>query len=171
MRLTGTSYAVLALVELLGQATPYDLKQHLERSIENFWPVPHTTSYAEPERLAEAGLLSVQQEQTGRRRKLYELTDSGREELREWAASPRLAAPQVREEGVLKIFAGADPLPILRERLEWHRAKLSELEGYLAAAGEAESLQGVRNCLQVGIGYERAIVEALDRALASQPQD
>lgn len=170
MRLTGTSYAVLALVELLGQATPYDLKQHLERSIENFWPVPHTTSYAEPERLAQAGLLSVQQEQTGRRRKLYELTDSGREALREWAASPRLAPPQLRDEGVLKIFAGADPLPIMRERLQWHRAKLAELEGYLAAVGEQEALQGVRNCLQVGVGYEQLIVQALEGAVSSQPE-
>jgi DNA-binding PadR family transcriptional regulator len=56
-RLTGTSFAVLSLLQMLGEATPYDLKQVLERSVENFWPVPHTTFYAEPERLARAGLL------------------------------------------------------------------------------------------------------------------
>jgi PadR family transcriptional regulator AphA len=168
MRLTGTSYAVLTLIELLGRATPYDLKQALESSIENFWPVPHTTSYAEPERLAAEGLLSVEQEPGGRRRKLYALTDSGRAALREWADSPEVAPPQLREEGVLKIFAGAEPLPILRSRYEWHRAKLAELEGYLANVGEEESLNGVRASLQVGVGYERLMVEALERYLTSQ---
>jgi PadR family transcriptional regulator AphA len=168
MRLTGTSYAVLSLIELLGRATPYDLKQALESSIENFWPVPHTTSYAEPERLAREGLLSVEQEPGGRRRKLYALTDSGRSALREWTDSPEVAPPELREEGVLKIFAGADPLPILHSRREWHRAKLAELEGYLAAIGEEESWSGVRASLQVGIGYERLMVDALESYLESQ---
>jgi len=68
IRLTGTSYAVLSLLELSGPATVYDLKQSLEQSIENFWPVPHTTFYAEPARLAAAGLLTEQQEDGGRRR-------------------------------------------------------------------------------------------------------
>ena len=92
MRLSGTSYAVLSLLELLGPATPYDLKQLLEKSIENFWPVPHTTFYAEPDRLARGGFLTVRQEQGGRRRKRYELTERGREALRDWTASPDVTA-------------------------------------------------------------------------------
>ena len=50
IRLTTTSYAVMSLLKMLGKATPYDLKQALEHSIENFWPVPHTTFYDEPAR-------------------------------------------------------------------------------------------------------------------------
>ena len=71
IRLTTTSYALLALLEQLGEATSYDIKQALEKSIENFWPVPHTTAYEEPARLAEGGYLSVKQEPGGRRRKVY----------------------------------------------------------------------------------------------------
>lgn len=168
MRLTGTSYAVLSLVQLLGSATPYDLKQALETSIENFWPVPHTTAYTEPDRLAREGLLSVQQEPGGRRRKLYSLTERGRQELRAWTSSAEVPPPQLREEGVLKIFAGADPVPILRRRWEWHSAKLSELEGFLGAIGEREAVSGVRASLMVGIGYERLMVDALSRFLAEQ---
>ena len=168
MRLSGTSYAVLSLLELSGPATPYDLKQALEKSIENFWPVPHTTFYAEPERLARGGFLSVRQEPGGRRRKLYELTERGRHALREWTRSPEVAAPQLRDEGVLKIFAGADPAPILRRRLEWHRAKLAELEGYLQGVEAAGGPEGVRSSLLVGTGYHRLIVEALDNALTPQ---
>jgi PadR family transcriptional regulator AphA len=161
MRLTGTSYAVLSVLNALGPATPYDLKQALEVSVQNFWPVPHTTAYSEPERLAGAGLLSVEQEPAGRRRKVYALTNEGREALASWASSPSLSPPQLREEGVLKIFAGADPEPILQERLDWHRAKLVELQGYLEAVGEDPSKAGVRQSLLVGIGYESLIVGAL----------
>jgi PadR family transcriptional regulator, regulatory protein AphA len=169
LRLTGTSYAVLSLLELSGPATPYDLKQALERSIENFWPVPHTTFYAEPARLAAAGLLTEQQEAGGRRRKLYALTDEGREVLKAWANSPELAPPQLREEGVLKIFAGGDPVPILRTRSEWHRAKLAELEGYLEAVGDEPLWQGVRASLQVGVSYNRMLLDAMESFLDAQP--
>jgi PadR family transcriptional regulator AphA len=168
IRLTGTSYAVLSLLELGGPATPYDLKQALERSIENFWPVPHTTFYAEPARLAAAGLLTEDQEAGGRRRKLYALTGEGRQALKQWANSPELAPPQLREEAVLKIFAGGDPVPILSARCEWHRAKLAELEGYLQAVGEDPLWQGVHASLRVGVAYNRMLIEAMERFLDTQ---
>lgn len=170
IRLTGTSYAVLSLLGLLGPATPYELKRALEQSVENFWPVPHTTFYAEPARLAAGGYLSVRQESGGRRRKRYELTEQGRRALREWADSPEVAPPQLREEGVLKIFAGGDPLPIMRARRDWHRAKLAELEGYLeaASADPSEEARGARASLQVGITYHRLLLESVERFLDSQ---
>jgi len=168
LRLGGTSFAVLTLIELLGPSTPYDLKQALERSIANFWMVPHTTFYAEPERLAGAGLLSVSQEPGGRRRKLYSLTQAGRDALERWRASDDLTPPALREEGVLKIFAGADPVPLFRSRCEWHRAKLAELEGYLEAVGESPEWQGVRASLLVGVTYNRMLLEAMERFLESQ---
>jgi PadR family transcriptional regulator, regulatory protein AphA len=168
IRLTGTSYAVLSLLQVLGPSTPYELKQALEKSIENFWPVPHTTFYAEPSRLARGGYLTERQEQGGRRRKLYGLTDAGREALAQWVHSPGAAAPQLRDEAVLKIFAGADPLPLLRSRREWHRAKLAELEGYLQLVGDEEGERGVRQSLLVGTGYHRMLLEALGRVLDGQ---
>lgn len=162
IRLTGTSYAVLGLLQWCGEATPYDLKQAIEKSIANFWPVPHTTFYAEPERLAQGGYLSVQQEQGGRRRKLYSLTEKGRQALREWASEPEVAPPQLRDEGLLKVFLGADPLPILEQRQRWHEAKLAELEGYLedvrAAGG---GTPGVERSLVAGTGYHRQLLELI----------
>jgi PadR family transcriptional regulator AphA len=168
-RLTGTSFAVLTLIELLGPSTPYDLKQALERSIANFWMVPHTTFYAEPTRLVKGSFLSEQQEAGGRRRKVYSLTDAGRDALDRWRSSPELTPPQLREEGVLKIFAGGDPIPIIRERCDWHRAKLAELEGYLeAVSGDDPAWNGVRSSLQVGVAYNRMMLEAMERFLESQ---
>src|SRR5580693_9541292 len=131
IRLTTTSYAVMGLLDMLGEATPYDLKQALEHSIENFWPVPHTTFYDEPARLAKAGYLSQRQERGGRKRKRYALTDTGREALRAWADSPGSPPSQYRDEGMLKVFAGADPREVFAGRSDWHRAKLAELRGYM----------------------------------------
>jgi PadR family transcriptional regulator, regulatory protein AphA len=171
IRLTTTSYAVMSLLELLGEATPYELKQALERSIQNFWPVPHTTFYEEPDRLAKAGYLSQIQETGGRRRKRYSLTDAGHAALRAWADSPGSPPSQYRDEGMLKVFAGADPQLVFAGRGDWHRAKLAELEGYLAnltAGHEGEGLRtdewrGAQATVIAGINYHRQMIDAFER--------
>ena len=168
MKLNPSSYAVMALLNAVGPSTPYELKRFLEQSVQNFWPMPHTTFYAETARLAKGGYLSERQEPGGRRRKLYSLTDAGRAALGEWARSPDVSPPQLRDEGVLKIFAGAVPEPILRRRVEWHRAKLAELDGYLQAVEAAGDQPGVRASLLVGTGYHRLLLEALEAYLAGQ---
>lgn len=174
IRLTSTSYAVLGLLDMLGEATPYDLKQALEVSVENFWPVPHTTFYEEPSRLAQAGYLSVDQEAAGRRRKRYALTDEGRKALREWAHSPEIAPPQLRDEGMLKIFAGADPRVIFAQRAAWQREKLAELEGYLenlraGVSGPIEDKwRGAEATLVIGIAYHRRLLAITDDFLAGR---
>jgi DNA-binding PadR family transcriptional regulator len=176
IRLTSTSHAVLSLLDLLGEATPYELKQALEVSVENFWPVPHTTFYEEPARLAGAGYLSVAQEANGRRRKRYALTDSGREALRQWADSPETTPPQLRDEGMLKIFAGADPRPLLARRAEWQRAKLAELEGYLEnlQAGQRgpreDKWRGAEATLIAGVAYHRQLLALIDEFLEQDPR-
>lgn len=169
VRLTATSFAVLALLEQFGPSTSYDIKQAIERSIQNFWNVPHTTAYEEPARLAAAGYLSVREEPGGRRRKVYSLTTSGRAALREWAREPP-APPQLRDELVLKIFAGGDPESLAPERLLWHEAKVAELEGYLAEIGEVdeEQLAASHLTLIAGIAYHRALIEVMERLGAAR---
>jgi DNA-binding PadR family transcriptional regulator len=162
IRLTATSYALLAVLDQLGEATPYDIKQAMEKSIENFWPVPHTTAYEEPARLAAAGYLSVRQEEGGRRRKAYSLTDEGRAALAAWAKDPAVLPPQVRDEAVLKVFAGADPGPLLKAREAWHREKLAELQGYLDEVSGEEDWQRSQRVLIVGVGYHRKMLELLE---------
>jgi DNA-binding PadR family transcriptional regulator len=166
IRLTSTSYALLALLDQLGEATSYDIKQALDKSIQNFWPVPHTTAYEEPARLAAGGYLSVRQEAGGRRRKLYALTEEGRAALRGWAAEPTAAPPQLRDETMLKVFAGAEPLPLLEARAEWHREKLVELEGYLEEVRDAEGWKGSERALVAGLGYHRKMLELLEAVAA-----
>lgn len=171
IKLTTTSYAVMSLLELCDGATPYELKQMLEQSIENFWPVPHTTFYEEPARLAGAGYLSADQEQTGRRRKRYSLTDAGRRALRAWADACGAPPSQYRDEAMLKVFAGADPTAAFAGRIGWHRGKLAELEGYLANLKEGQEgprtdqWRGAEATVHGGIAYHRAMIETFERLL------
>jgi DNA-binding PadR family transcriptional regulator len=168
IRLTGTSYAVLALfAQGGGEASSYDLKRALESSIENFWPVPHTTAYEEPARLAAAGYLTSRQEQGGRRKRFYALTDAGRVALAEWAADPAVAPPQLRDEAVLKIFAGADPGALHDSRVEWHRAKLEELGGYHEAIRGIEGMERPERTLIAGLAYHGKMLELLEVEAAS----
>jgi PadR family transcriptional regulator AphA len=161
IKLTGTSYALLALLREFGEMTSYEIKQAMESSIQNFWPVPHTTAYEEPARLAAAGYLSARQEEGGRRRRVYSLTEEGREALAAWAAEPSAAPPQLRDEVMLKVFAGGDPAPLVGSRLDWHRAKLEELRGYLALVQESEGFEGSERTLLAGIAYEEKMLELL----------
>ncbi len=162
IKLTTTSYALLALLDAIGEGTSYDIKQAMEKSIENFWNVPHTTAYEEPARLAEGGFLSVKQESGGRRRKSYALTDAGRRALRSWAEEPDAAPPQLRDEFMLKVFAGADPERIAEKRLAWHREKLEELGGYLAAVREVGGYEASERTLLTGLAYHRMMIEMID---------
>ncbi|HEX3692723.1 MAG TPA: PadR family transcriptional regulator [Solirubrobacteraceae bacterium] len=173
IRLTTTSYAVLCLLDLAGEATPYELKQMLVNSIEHFWPVPHTTFYDEPARLAKAGYLSESQEQRGRRRKRYSLTELGHDALRAWADAPGAPPSQYRDEAMLKVFAGADPEAAFAGRIEWHRAQLAELEGYLANLKEghtgrrADEWRGPEITVLGGIEYHRQMIGIFERFAAA----
>jgi PadR family transcriptional regulator, regulatory protein AphA len=166
IKLTGTSYALLALLDRFGELTSYEIKDALAASVENFWPVPHTTAYQEPARLESGGYLSSRQEVGGRRRRRYALTDAGRKALREWADDPVAAPPQLRDELLLKIFAGADPEPLLAARVEFFQAKVEELESYLAAVKLAPGWSGPATVLRGGVLYNRRQIELVERMVA-----
>ncbi len=177
IRLTTTSYAVLCLLELAGEATPYELKQMLVNTIEHFWPIPHTTFYDEPARLAKAGYLSERQEQGGRRRKRYALTGLGKDALAAWTQTPGPAASQYRDEAMLKVFAGADPLTAFADRIEWHRAQLGELEAYLERLKEGiegrreDEWRGPETTVLGGIEYHRQMIGIFERFAALEAGD
>lgn len=153
MRLSPTSYIVLGLVRNAGRATPYDLKAGVAGSVGNFWTIPHSQLYAEPERLARAGLLHEERETGGRRRRSYELTAAGREALEAWVGDPVTESAELREPALLKIFFGADPAALAPARLAAHRARLAgyreivaHLEGQPATEGPVLTLRrGIAN--------------------------
>src|SRR5215475_2968818 len=82
--LSSSAYVVLGLLAIYGPATPYDLKRWVDDSIGYFWSFPRAQLYVEPERLAAAGLLTERREGTGRRRRVFSVTQAGRRVLQDW---------------------------------------------------------------------------------------
>jgi PadR family transcriptional regulator, regulatory protein AphA len=153
-RLSSTSYIVLGLIEAAGEATPYDLKQAVAVGLGNFWSVPHAQVYAEPERLASGGYLSERREEHGRRRRHYKLTPRGRKALGDWLAEPTEEMTELRDEGMLKVFFGADPQAIAAVQLPARRRKVAEYEDLVERIG-GQVPAGILLSLRAGIGHER----------------
>jgi DNA-binding PadR family transcriptional regulator len=159
IRLTPTSYIVLGLVAAGGETTPYELKRVVAASVGNFWSLQHAQLYTEPERLARAGYLVEDREETGRRRKRYRVTAAGRAALRRWLATPKPEVTELRDVGLLQLFFGADPAALAEVRLPAHRAKLAEYERLAGLDMPA----GARLALESGIGHEREWVRFWSR--------
>lgn len=158
--LSTPSYVVLGLVEALGEASPYDMKRVASLSLDHFRMVRHAQFYSEPERLAEAGYLTVDQDQAGRKRKLYKLTPDGAEALAQWRRAPSEQVSELRDETLLKIFFGSDPVATARRGIELHERRLLELE-QAQAAFEPRMSEGQRLTLRVGMRHERCWIESL----------
>jgi PadR family transcriptional regulator AphA len=154
IRLTPPSYIVLGLLSWTGEATPYRLKQLVAGSVGFFWSLQHAQLYSEPERLARAGYVSERREEGGRRRKLYELTDKGREALAGWRAEPTAQLSEVRDLGLLKLFFGADPAELAGVQLAAHRAELAEYERIRDGLAD-DVADGPRLALELGIRQAR----------------
>jgi PadR family transcriptional regulator, regulatory protein AphA len=166
-RLTEASYIVLGLLELAGQATPYDLKRVAQSTTNNFWSIPHTQLYTECARLTHDGLLHERQEQTGRRRRTYTLTDRGRELLSRWRDRPTAAFYELRDASTLKLFFGGDPVAIAASQLESHRRQLETYERLRASLADAPL--GQRLALECGIGHELEFIRFWSRVSETDP--
>jgi DNA-binding PadR family transcriptional regulator len=163
LKLTETSYAVLGLLDLVEPATPYQLKQVAQVSIFHFWSIPHTQLYTECARLAEAGLLDEQREETGRRRRVYRLSKAGRKALADWRADPETEIYELKDPGLLKLFCGADPPSLAEAQLERHERRL---HAYTELADETDLPEGARLTLESGIGHEREYIRFWSRLKA-----
>lgn len=172
-RLSHTSYLVLGLVGGLGSATPYELKQMVSTSLGYFWSFPHSQLYSEPDRLVELGLLAVDREEEGRRRKRYSITGAGREALQAWLRDPEAGRAEVREPGLLKLFFGAlaepgDVTRLARARVRLYQEELARYEAIEKAIIDDPDLRYPYATLRLGIAWVRACLafwtEIADRA-------
>ncbi|HEX5308543.1 MAG TPA: PadR family transcriptional regulator [Solirubrobacteraceae bacterium] len=161
IELTHTSHIVLGLISAAGEVSPYDLKQMAAATIGNFWSLPHSQLYAEPARLAGGGYLTERREEHGRRRKLYALTDRGREAHGQWLQVLTPEPYMLRDLALLKLFFGADVQALARVQLQTHRRKLAEYEQLTEQIAEYGP-PGPRLALDLGTRHERQTVEFWD---------
>jgi DNA-binding PadR family transcriptional regulator len=173
--LTPPGYVVLGLIARHGAMTPYELKVKVEESVEYFWPIPHAQLYRIPARLAELGLLREEAEQTGRRRRVFHLTDAGRAALRQWLADPHTPQPETRDPGQLKLFFAdlgepADVVELARQRAAQHRHWLDLYRSRRAALDRSDTARLVSRAriLKLGILHEQAYVDFWE-SIAADP--
>ena len=101
-RLSTAGFAILGLLALR-PFSAYELIQQIHRGPRYMQPASERNLYAEPKRLAAAGLVRMRREQVGRRsRTVYEITPAGREALRRQLATPP-APPQLEFEALQRL--------------------------------------------------------------------
>lgn len=162
IQLTPTSYIVLGLLDQASEATPYELKQMVDVSVGHFWSLPRSQLYAEPARLARAGYLTESQEQDGRRRKRYSLTERGRDALGRWTGAPTQQITELRDLAFLKLYFGADPAAMAEAQLAALQPLLKTYQA-MRTANTGEEPRGPRQTVEAGIDYVKASIRAWER--------
>jgi DNA-binding PadR family transcriptional regulator len=111
----------------------YELKALFEQTFGGTWPLNPGQVYMTLERLEDAGLVTserVAQELLPDRR-VYTITEEGRQELKRWTAEPSQGPIRIRDELYLKILtavlAGQDASGIIWTQRSSHMQALAEL--------------------------------------------
>ena len=126
--LTTVSYVVLGLVGV-GGAGAHDLVQMMRRG-SVYYAVSPSQVYAEPKRLERLGYLTVRDEPGRTRpRKVYSLTEKGRQAVRDWMSQPA-GFPRLQHEAAVRVMC-AD-LAGQQRVLESLRGMRPEIERVLA---------------------------------------
>jgi DNA-binding PadR family transcriptional regulator len=109
---SSTADAVLAILNLHGSMTGYQIRKFMEQSTANFWSESFGQIYPALKRLLADGLIEEREisKEGHPSKKAYAVTEQGEERFNEWLAAP--ARPSVpRNEFLLKLFFGGLALP------------------------------------------------------------
>lgn len=87
-----------------GEKTGYKIKKIMERSTRFFFNTSLGSIYPAFKKLAKEGCVKMRQEvNDGRVKKIYSITDKGRETFQEWLQQD-IMVPKIRHEALLKVF-------------------------------------------------------------------
>jgi PadR family transcriptional regulator, regulatory protein AphA len=161
-KLNATSYVVLGMLSY-SAATSYDLKQWVSGTVGNFWAFAHSQLYDEPARLVADGLISETVEESGRRRRTYEILPAGREALREWLAGRTEEAVEVRDLGLLKLFFASfgergDLVRLARDRHDSHRRRADDYSTQREELADYADRWQLKT-IELGVRYERCVAQ------------
>jgi len=170
------SHAILGLLTIMPM-TGYELKtQAFDKTIAHFWQADQTQIYRTLAAMAEAGwvesVTEVQQDRPNR--KVYHITDAGREELRRWLHAEQ-PLPVYREPFLVQMFFAAelDRETILRhiaQQRAGHEARLAHYKAIMMTSFTGYELDRRRTfwrlTLEMGMALERAYIDWLDQCAA-----
>jgi DNA-binding PadR family transcriptional regulator len=166
---------VLGLIAMSGPSTSYDLKRYVDLTVGNFWPFPHTQLYAEPTRLAQAGLLEETREETGRRRRHYTITTAGRQQLSEWLSEPVGSSTEYRDLGLLKFFFAelAQPhevIALAHQQAAAQRAQQARFEAIVSRFSDRPEQATRARSAELGARLARTAAEFWEEILERETQ-
>ncbi|MDM9384520.1 PadR family transcriptional regulator [Chlorogloeopsis sp. ULAP01] len=128
------AHAILASL-LDRSCSGYDLAKQFDGSVGFFWQATHQQIYRELSKLeAQSWVTSELVSQSGRPdKKLYQVTELGKQQLKEWIAKPCEPTP-IKDDLLVKIFGGyAVSREVILAELERHQqAHLERLSTYKA---------------------------------------
>ncbi|WP_274364726.1 PadR family transcriptional regulator [Paenibacillus thermotolerans] len=173
-----------ALLTLLAREplSGYDIKQHMNNRIGPFWKVGSNQVYPELSKMEEEGLVRLQGvEQNSYRpaRKVYEITESGRDELIRWTVEPG-GVENTRDDFLLKVYntwlvepsrMAAQVREVKKQheqRLSYYLDKVAELENMLpdSRSGAFDPIASTIPVVEFGIEHERLYIDWCDRFIA-----
>jgi len=148
----------------------YDLKKYFDDSVRHFWPATQSQIYRTLARMTEAGWVEQeyieQQDRPGR--KVYHITDAGREELLRWLSTPLPLEPDRVRWLVQVFFAPVLPNEVIRHLFEARAAALrarlahlrTEVQANIERYYEQIGIERARRCWQMTLDYGIAHYEA-----------
>ena len=162
--LSPSSYIVLGFIQRFGAMTSYDLKQWADGSVGYFWNFSRAQLYKEPARLKKLQLLRESQESSGRRRRLYEITEEGKYALNVWLKGPSAALTELRDIGLLKLYfadliEGKDLCRLAQEQIGHRRERLKEYQSIQMNLEQDPDWQHFLDTVEMGIRYETTAME------------
>ena len=111
MSLNSTSYVILGLLSVQPNLSGYDMRKAVQETIGYFWGESFGQIYPALQKLEREGLIARSVGGSGRKgRQEYVLTETGRERLRAWLATPFHNEPP-RNEFLLKLFFAGEAAP------------------------------------------------------------
>jgi hypothetical protein len=159
-----TLLLVVALIILLISVLVAAIRRH---DANNYFDQDRDPFYAEPARLAAAGLLYEQHDKDGRPRRTYTVTPAGEAALRAWLREP------TNDPGMLKLyFAGlvapTDVLDLAKSRRQVHLARLSEYERIAQLLVNRPEWRYALATARMGADFERSAVEFWSRRIETE---
>lgn len=126
----------------------YDLKKAFDTSVQHFWPADQSQIYRTLSRLTEQGWAEIEtvEQQNRPDRKVYHITEAGRQELREWLQTP-LPLEKSRYAPLIQVFFAGQlddeqVLEILERQADQVRSLLARYGGVPEASSPYVEMVG-----------------------------
>lgn len=169
-------HAILGFLRVMPM-TGYDLKtQAFDRTVVHFWSAVQQQIYRELDKMDTQGWVTCEVEMQMDRppRKVYHITDAGRQEFAAWLKQP-LPLMQHREAFLIQLFFAAqlcneDIIALLENQRAGHQARLAALERIVIPPMDdptqrrRQALTGLT--LDLGLRMEHMYIDWLTDALA-----